>query len=99
MRRVWLVRHGATTAPPGAAIGSTAPPLSDEGLAQAGRLAAQLAGRPLQRVLSSDLKRALSTADAIAAAHRELLTLHELIAHRLVQILLSVHRGRVFSIG
>ena len=69
MRRVWLVRHGATTAPPGAAIGSTDPPLSDEGLAQAGRLAAQLAGRPLQRVLSSDLKRALSTADAIAAAH------------------------------
>jgi len=27
------------------------------------------------------------------------LTLHELIAHRLVQILLGVHRGRTFSIG
>jgi xylose isomerase len=38
-------------------------------------------------------------AEAITAAHRELLTLHELIAHRLVQILLGAHRGRVFSIG
>jgi xylose isomerase len=36
-------------------------------------------------------------ADAIAAANAELLTLHELIAHRLVQILLGLHRGRVFA--
>lgn len=69
MRRVWLVRHGATTAVPGAAIGSTDIPLSGEGLAQAGRLAAELASRPLARVLSSDLRRALSTADVIAAPH------------------------------
>jgi xylose isomerase len=38
-------------------------------------------------------------ADAIARANRELLTLHELIAHRLVQILLGVHRGRTYSIA
>jgi xylose isomerase len=38
-------------------------------------------------------------ADAITRANRELLTLHELIAHRLVQILLGLHRGRHFSIG
>jgi xylose isomerase len=38
-------------------------------------------------------------ADAIAKANRELLTLHELIAHRLVQILLGLHRGRTFSIA
>jgi len=37
-------------------------------------------------------------AEAVTAANRELLTLHELIAHRLVQILLGQHRGRVFSI-
>ena len=37
-------------------------------------------------------------ADAIVAANRELLTLHELIAHRLVQILLGLHRGRTYSI-
>ena len=35
---------------------------------------------------------------ALTAANYELLTLHELIAHRLVQILLGLHRGRVFSI-
>jgi xylose isomerase len=38
-------------------------------------------------------------AEAIAAANRELLTLHELIAHRLVQILLGLHRGRAYSIA
>jgi xylose isomerase len=36
-------------------------------------------------------------ADAVAAAHRELLTLHELIAHRMFQILLGSHRGRTYS--
>jgi xylose isomerase len=35
-------------------------------------------------------------ADAITRANRELLTLHELIAHRLVQILLGLHRGRTY---
>jgi xylose isomerase len=37
-------------------------------------------------------------AEAIAAANRELLTLHELIAHRLVQILLGLHKGRTYSV-
>jgi len=37
-------------------------------------------------------------AEALTKANRELLTLHELIAHRLVQILLGVHRGRVYSV-
>ena len=37
-------------------------------------------------------------AEAITAANRELLTLHELIAHRLVQILLGLHRGRMYSV-
>jgi xylose isomerase len=36
--------------------------------------------------------------EAIIAANKELLTLHELIAHRLVQILLGVHRGRTYSV-
>jgi xylose isomerase len=39
-----------------------------------------------------------SGAKAIADANRELLTLHELIAHRLVQILLGLHRGRTFTV-
>ncbi|HJZ98316.1 MAG TPA: TIM barrel protein [Candidatus Solibacter sp.] len=37
-------------------------------------------------------------ADAITRANAELLTLHELIAHRLVQILWGQHRGRVYSV-
>ncbi len=36
-------------------------------------------------------------ADAIAAANRELLSLHELIAHRLFQILVGQHRGRTWA--
>jgi alpha-ribazole phosphatase len=69
LTRVWLIRHGATTAPPGVAIGATDSPLSDQGYEQAGRLAVELATVPLARVLSSDLKRALATADVIATRH------------------------------
>jgi xylose isomerase len=36
--------------------------------------------------------------DKIFESTRELLTLHELIAHRLFQILVGQHRGRVFSV-
>ncbi|MEZ5354808.1 MAG: TIM barrel protein [Bryobacteraceae bacterium] len=37
-------------------------------------------------------------ASSLAAANRELLSLHELIAHRLFQILIGQHRGRTYSI-
>jgi xylose isomerase len=37
-------------------------------------------------------------AKAIFDANKDLLTLHELIAHRLVQILLGLHKGRVYSV-
>lgn len=37
-------------------------------------------------------------ADAIVAANRELLSLHELIAHRLFQILIGQHRGRHYAL-
>jgi xylose isomerase len=36
--------------------------------------------------------------EAITAANRELLTVHELIAHRLFQILVGQHRGRTYSL-
>ena len=39
-----------------------------------------------------------ASAASVAEANRELLTLHELIAHRLFQILIGAHRGRVYSI-
>jgi broad specificity phosphatase PhoE len=68
--RVWLIRHGATTAPPRRAIGVSDPPLSDVGRTQARSLAVALATRPLVRVISSDLRRALETATIIASSHR-----------------------------
>lgn len=37
--------------------------------------------------------------DAVVQATAELLTLHELIAHRIFQILIGQHRGRVFSLS
>ena len=36
-------------------------------------------------------------ADAVAAAHKELLSLHELVGHRMFQILVGEHRGRTYS--
>jgi len=36
--------------------------------------------------------------DSIVKANRELLSLHELIAHRIFQILVGAHRGRVYSL-
>ena len=35
--------------------------------------------------------------EEITRAHKELLTLHELIGHRMVQILLGLHKGRTFA--
>jgi xylose isomerase len=35
--------------------------------------------------------------NSIVEANKELLTLHELIAHRLFQILIGQHRGGTFS--
>lgn len=40
----------------------------------------------------------VNNAEALAAANQELLTLHELIAHRIVQILIGQHRGRTYVI-
>ncbi|HKW70135.1 MAG TPA: histidine phosphatase family protein [Candidatus Dormibacteraeota bacterium] len=68
--RVWLVRHASTTAVPGITIGAGDPPLSEEGRAQARRLAASLGERPLSRIWASDLTRAVETAVIIAAPHR-----------------------------
>jgi xylose isomerase len=68
----------------------------------------EMAGEVLSDPIIKEATEALQTggprvgrmdAPAIAAANRELLTLHELIAHRLVQILLGLHRGRSYSIG
>jgi broad specificity phosphatase PhoE len=67
---VWLARHGEAVWPRGAALGWADPPLSPLGEGQARSLAQRLAGRPIAAVHSSDLRRAVATAGAVAAAHR-----------------------------
>jgi xylose isomerase len=37
-------------------------------------------------------------AESVTAAHRELLSLHELVGHRMFQILVGAHRGRTYSV-
>jgi xylose isomerase len=36
--------------------------------------------------------------DSVVKANKELLSLHELVAHRLFQILIGAHRGRIYSL-
>jgi xylose isomerase len=36
--------------------------------------------------------------NSVVNANKELLSLHELIAHRLFQILIGAHRGRTYSL-
>jgi xylose isomerase len=67
----------------------------------------EMAGEALEDPIIKEAQEALKAggavtgsgdADAIFNASKELLSLHELIAHRLVQILLGLHRGRTFAV-
>ncbi len=66
-------------------------------------MAGEVREDPIIREATDALKAgagAAAGADAktIHEANKELLTLHELIGHRLVQILLGLHRGRTYSV-
>jgi broad specificity phosphatase PhoE len=68
---IYLVRHGQTVwNEEGRLCGSSDVPLSDEGLAQARKLAARLKDIGIAAIYSSPLLRARQTAEAIAAHHR-----------------------------
>ena len=69
MSRIWLIRHGASVAPAGVAIGASDPPLSELGREQAMQLADRLRDRPLRAVWSSDSVRARDTAALVAEPH------------------------------
>jgi len=65
----------------------------------------EMAGEAISDPVISEATRALeagagisdaTSPDAIFQANKELWTLHELIGHRLVQILIGQHRGRVY---
>lgn len=67
----------------------------------------EMAGELLEDAIVSEAQQALNSGGAIVdtkdvqavwEANKELLTLHELIAHRIFQILVGQHRGRTFSV-
>jgi broad specificity phosphatase PhoE len=65
-----LLRHGQTTSNvSGRYMGRVDEELSDEGIWQASRLAERLRQWPIEEVYSSPLRRALSTAEAVALPH------------------------------
>jgi probable phosphoglycerate mutase len=63
-----LIRHGETALNVARVLQPAATPLSERGIAQAEALAARLATMDVRAIVSSDLPRALGTAQAIAAA-------------------------------
>ncbi|HSR24286.1 MAG TPA: histidine phosphatase family protein [Candidatus Eisenbacteria bacterium] len=71
VREVWLIRHAdAYWGLESLAEGVVDPPLSERGRDQADRLARRLAAVPLHAIWSSELRRALETAEAIARGRR-----------------------------
>ena len=63
-----LLRHGETALNVARTLQPAATPLSERGLVQAQAAARHLASRRLAAIVSSDLPRALQTAEALAAA-------------------------------
>lgn len=66
-------------------------------------MAGDVSADPVIAEATAALKTGAAPADpldveAIVRANRELLTLHELIAHRIFQILIGAHRGRVYGV-
>ena len=80
MKRLLLVRHGEIERNcPARYWGSTDVALNQTGLRQAEQLRVRLVEEPIDCVYSSDLKRALDTAEVIASIHhREIVTCPEL---------------------
>ncbi|MGH2487291.1 MAG: histidine phosphatase family protein, partial [Ktedonobacterales bacterium] len=74
--RLLIVRHGATANnAEGHYTGQSAAPLSALGVRQVATLAERLAPVPLDAIITSDLPRAVATAQQIAAGHSCDLTL------------------------
>lgn len=70
MKRIHLIRHGQTAwNADGRWQGMIDIPLSETGLNQAAALASYMSSRPLSSVYSSDLQRAVQTAEPLAKIH------------------------------
>jgi probable phosphoglycerate mutase len=62
---IYLVRHGETAGNAERVVQRPEVPLSPKGIEQARRLARRLAGEGIAEILSSDLRRAVMTAEAV----------------------------------
>src|SRR5215468_6450633 len=65
---ILLVRHGETDSNAARIVQTPDVPLSERGIAQAQQLAARLAGLGVATILSSDLRRAVMTAECLQVA-------------------------------
>lgn len=65
---IYLIRHGETALNATGVMQVPGTPLSENGLAQAERLAARLAGEGITHILASDYARAAMTAEAVRRA-------------------------------
>lgn len=90
---ILLIRHGETPGNRDRIIQFPETPLSDRGLAQAERLAARLAGEPIEEIWVSDHARAHQTAQAVERTTRAPLTIVEDLAERNLGAL----RGRAYA--
>ena len=92
--RLFLVRHGETEYNRrGLALGRDDVPLNERGVWQARRTGEALAGEPLAAVYSSPLKRALATAEQVAAPHGLAVQVEE----RLIEMEIGEAEGLTFA--
>ncbi|MBW2272607.1 MAG: histidine phosphatase family protein [Deltaproteobacteria bacterium] len=90
---IYLIRHGETASNAQRRLQLPETPLSERGLEQAERLAGRLRDAGISRIASSDLRRAASTAGAIAATTDAAVELEPLLRERDFGEL----RGRLYS--
>jgi len=79
---IFLIRHGETEGNASRIVQRPEIPLSPRGLAQAERLARRLAGESIARIVSSDLARAVTTAEALRSVTGAPLSFEPLLQER-----------------
>lgn len=79
---IYLIRHGETASNAARVVQTPETPLSERGIAQAELLARRLASEGLSDILSSDLPRALMTAERIQVSTGAVLHLDALLQER-----------------
>ena len=90
---ILLIRHGETDGNASRIVQVPETPLNARGLAQAARLGARLAGRPISRIVASDYARATMTAQVVGDATGVPVTLRPGLRERNF----GDHRGRRFD--